>query len=80
MRITITLPRELGRDLRAIAAAMQEPNYGPAEFASDLVVSELASRRLPHIAPGRHGARVLGAEKPTEPVTYRLLLPEMESL
>ena len=59
---------------------MQEPNYGPAEFASDLVVSELAARRLPRIAPGRYGARVIGAEKPTEPVRHRLLLPEMESL
>jgi len=67
MRITITLPRELGRELKAAAAALQEPHYGPAEFACDLVAAEMASTRLPRIAPGRYGARVNGAEKPEDP-------------
>lgn len=80
MRISITLPRELGRELRAVAAATGGPGYTGSNWAADLVASELASRRIGRIMPGRYGARVIGAEKPTEPVMHRLLLPEMESL
>jgi hypothetical protein len=79
MRITITLPRELGRELKAAAAACAfgDERLSPALWAQEAVESVLASRRLPKIAPGRYGARVIGAEKPEEsPEPYRLCLPE----
>lgn len=69
MQITITLPRELGRELKAAAAAcaLGDERISPALFAQEAVESVLASRRLPKIAPGKYGARVIGAEKPEDP-------------
>ncbi len=79
MKITITLPRELGRELRqaAAACAFGDERLSPALWAKEAVESVLASRRLPRVAEGRYGARVIGEEKPAEPPEpYRLCLPE----
>jgi hypothetical protein len=61
-KIQLTLPPKLFRELQAGAAAMQQPGYGPVRFATDLLASELASRRLPKVGPGRCGARIAAAE------------------
>jgi hypothetical protein len=79
MKVVINLPTELGRELKAAAAACAfgDERLSPALWAQEAVESVLASRRLPKIAPGRYGARVIGAEKPEEsPEPYRLCLPE----
>ncbi len=55
-RVTIQLPNALYRDLAELAARSEERGYGPSAFATDLVCSELAARRLPKIAPARFNA------------------------
>jgi hypothetical protein len=73
--IKIFLPTELFRELQSAAESMQEPNYGPTHFATDVLASELASRRLSRVAQGRCGARVIET-KPIEPVAHRVAWPE----
>jgi hypothetical protein len=77
-KVSISLPNELYAELQAAAESMQEPGYGPVNFATDVLASELASRRLPKVTQGRYGARVIEAKpaEHTEPVPYRLLVPE----
>ena len=64
-RVSISLPDALYAELAEIAAATGERGYGPANWAGDLVSSELASRRLPKVKPGRYGGRIT-APKPAE--------------
>jgi hypothetical protein len=71
-KVSIALPDGLYLELQQAAAAMQEPGYIATHFATDVLASELASRRLPKVAQGRYGARVIET-KPAEPVTHRIL-------
>lgn len=65
-RVVIRLPNALYRDLTELAARAEERGYGPASFATDLVCSELAARRLPKIAPARNGAGFNASEPELE--------------
>lgn len=47
MQITITLNDELYRELQRVSADVREMGYSPERWASELVESELATRRLP---------------------------------
>jgi hypothetical protein len=75
-RITIALPDGLYMELCEVAADAGEVGYGPAHWASDVIASELAARRLPKIAPARYGARVAEPERETELEPHFLRLPE----
>lgn len=68
--IRVSLPAALYRELCEAAAAMDEP-YTPAAFATEVVIADLASRRIARM-PVRHSH---GARVKTEPVTHRVLLP-----
>ena len=49
MQVTITLNDELYRELQSASQAMLEMGYTPARFATEIVESDLASRRLPKV-------------------------------
>jgi hypothetical protein len=66
--IRIVLAPALYAELCEVAAGLNEPGYSPAKFATDLVASEMAARRLPRVAPGRCGAHL----KTGEPEPYRV--------
>jgi hypothetical protein len=76
-KVSIKLSTELYRELQSAAASMQEPGYSAVNFITDVLTSDLASRRLPRMALGRLGGRVTVAKDNTEPVTHRVCLPEM---
>lgn len=78
MKVVINLPTELGRELKAAAAAcaLGDEKISPALFAQEAVESVLASRRLPRIAPGRCGARLTPPAEDNGPEPYRVWLPE----
>lgn len=68
MKITIELSDALYSDLERVAKDQHETGYGPQQWASDLLASELASRRLV-VTPGKTESYFIPAE-------YRLALPE----
>jgi hypothetical protein len=70
VKVTIHLPAALYRDLCELTAATGEEGYTPAHYATELVTSELAARRLPRVAHGRNGGR---PPKDAEPVPYRVV-------
>lgn len=70
-RVSIALPDALYRELQQAAAMMDEPGYGPVNFATDVLASELASRRLPKVTQGAYGPRIM-AERPAEPEAHRI--------
>ncbi len=73
-RITIELPESLYAELETVAKACEGGNnFGPAQWASELVASELAARRLPNVEPGRNGGRA-----PSPVKTHRLVLPDFK--
>ena len=76
-KVSIKLSTELYRELQSAAASMQEPGYSAVNFITDVLTSDLASRRLPRMARERLGGRVTVAKDNTEPVTHRVCLPEM---
>jgi len=76
-KVSIKLSTELYRELQSAAASMREPGYSAVNFITDVLTSDLASRRLPRMALGRLGGRVTVAKDNTEPVTHRVCLPEM---
>jgi hypothetical protein len=76
-KVSITLPTELYKELQSAAASMREPGYSAVNFITDVLTSDLASRRLPRMALGRLGGRVTVTKDNTEPVSHRLCLPEM---
>jgi hypothetical protein len=78
-KVSIALPDGLYLELQQAAAAMQEPGYTATHFATDVLASELASRRLPRVAQGRYGARVIESAPVEQPEPCRLLLPERMS-
>lgn len=75
--IRILIPPVLYAELCEAAASKNEPGFGPAAYATELVISEMAARRLPKITPARNGARV-AAKAGTEPERYRIVLPVTE--
>jgi hypothetical protein len=79
MRVSIKLSTELYRELQSAAASMQEPGYSAVNFITDVLTSDLASRRLPRMAQERLGERVTVSKDNTEPVSHRLCLPELVS-
>lgn len=76
-KVSIKLSTELYRELQSAAASMQEPGYSAVNFITDVLTSDLASRRLPRMARERLGGRVTVSQDNTEPVTHRVCLPEM---
>jgi metal-responsive CopG/Arc/MetJ family transcriptional regulator len=78
-KVSIKLPTELYRELQSAAASMQEPGYSAVNFITDVLTSDLASRRLPRMALGRLGGRVTVAKDNSEPVSHRLCLPQLVS-
>jgi hypothetical protein len=76
-KVSIKLSTELYKELQSAAASMQEPGYSAVNFITDVLTSDLASRRLPRMALGRLGGRVTVAKDSIEPVSHRLCLPEM---
>lgn len=55
--IRLLLAPALYRELAEMAAKFDEPGFGPTRCAEEILVSELASRRLPKVERGAHGAR-----------------------
>jgi hypothetical protein len=78
MKVVINLPTELGRELKAAAAACAfgDERLSPALWAKEAVESVLASRRLPRVAEGRCGARITPPVEDNGPEPYRVWLPE----
>jgi hypothetical protein len=68
MKVTISLNDVLYAELQSAAASLEEPNYRAANYISDVLTSDLASRRLA-MMPERWSVTA-------EPVTHRLCLPE----
>ena len=75
-QLTIDVPDALYLELEKAAAATREFGYGPEHWACDVIVSELAARRLPHVAMGALGARVGVVQREVEPEGYRVMRPE----
>lgn len=72
-RITIELSDALYAELKTAAKSCEGgPNYRAENWASDLVASELAARRLPNVEQGRNGGRAVA----TAMKTYALALPD----
>ena len=61
-RVTIALPDALYAELQEAATAIDEFGYGPANWAGDLIASELAARRLPKV-----GLRIRTEAEPHRP-------------
>lgn len=72
-RVIIKLPDALYADLAEVATKTEDAGYGPAQWAADLVTSELAAGRLAKMPEPRCGARI-NTEK--QPERYCLVLPE----
>ena len=78
-KVSINLSTELFRELQSAAASMREPGYSAVNFITDVLTSDLASRRLPRMARERLGGRVTVAKDNIEPVSHRLCLPQLVS-
>jgi hypothetical protein len=66
--ISLTLPDELYNEL---IDGCRERRCSPKQFAAESLESVLASRRLPRVKPGGHGARIGTAEiEDREPEGY----------
>jgi hypothetical protein len=60
-RVLIRIPSVLYKELAAVAhsaARTAGGNYTPELWATEVLTSELASRRLPRVPEGSHGPRV----------------------
>jgi hypothetical protein len=79
-RVTISLPDGLYAELQEVSAATNEHGYGPAHWVTDVVASELASRRLPRVARGSLGPRLALLDDVMEREVYPVHFPETESL
>jgi hypothetical protein len=60
LSFSLTLPDELYREL---IAGCRECSCSPKQFAAESLEAVLASRRLPGVAVGAHGARISVAGK-----------------
>ena len=77
--IRLSLAPALYAELAEMAAKFNEPGFGPARCAEEILVSELASRRLSRIeTPRGYGGRHHGAA--IEPYHVHVALPEVEAL
>lgn len=77
--IRIQLPGALYAELCEVAAKMHEPGFGPARCAEEILVSELAARRLTKVeTPRGYGGRHHG--RAVEPYHVHIALPEAETL
>ena len=72
--VRVLLPCNVYKELRQVSAAINEKGYGPAAYIADVVAADVATRRLPVVAPGSHGPRMNSKTKP-EQQTYRVTLP-----
>lgn len=72
---TVTLTDELYREL---IEATKECQCSPKQFAAESLESVLASRRLPKVKLGKHGARIgrPEADEDVVPEGYPLHCPE----
>jgi hypothetical protein len=75
MRIMIVIPDCMYSELEEASSATRELGYGPEHWASDVVVSELAARRLPRVVLGNHGPRI-GAKEVEPQQGHRILWPQ----
>lgn len=55
LNFSLTLPEEMYREL---IEGCRECRCSPKQFAAESLESVLASRRLPSVTVGRHGARI----------------------
>jgi hypothetical protein len=78
-KVSINLSTEMFKELQTAAASMQEPGYSAVNFITDVLTSDLASRRLPRMARERLGGRVTVSKEDVEPVSHRLCLPQLVS-
>jgi len=77
--IRLLLAPALYQELAEMAAKCNEPGFGPARCAEEILVSELASRRLRRIeTPRGYGGRHHG--RAIDPYRVRVALPEAEAL
>ena len=77
--IRIQLPGALYSELAEVAAKFNEPGFGPARCAQEILESELATRRLQKIeTPRGYGGRHHGAA--IEPYRVHVALPETETM
>ena len=60
--IKIHLPDALYTELAELAATFSEEEFGPVRCATEILTAELASRRLPKVAPPKYGARPRSGE------------------
>lgn len=60
--IRISLAPALYAELAEVASTMNEPGFGPARCAQEILESELAARRLRRVAPPKYGARPRSGE------------------
>ena len=66
-------------ELCELATRLNEPGFGPARCAEEILVSELASRRLQRIeTPRGYGGRHHGAA--IEPYRLHVALPNTETM
>jgi hypothetical protein len=59
LNFSLTLPEEMYREL---IESCRECQCSPKQFAAESLESVLASRRLPGVTIGRHGARIAAAD------------------
>jgi len=77
--IRLSLAPALYAELAEMAAKFDEPGFSPARCAEEILVSELASRRLSRIeTPRGYGGRHRGAA--IEPYHVHIALPNTETL
>jgi hypothetical protein len=62
LTVKLKLPTEMNLEL---LRACRESNCSPKQFAAEALEVVLASRRLPHVAPGSHGPRIDVVDQPT---------------
>lgn len=59
LKFSLKLPTAMNLEL---LRACRESNCTPKQFAAEVIESALASRRLPNVAIGTHGPRVLSVD------------------
>jgi hypothetical protein len=72
--LDLDLPDALGVELETAA---KRCGIAPPMWAAQTIESELASQRLPKVAPGRYGARMI-CEGESVLTEHKILLPEKD--
>jgi hypothetical protein len=73
------LPDALYTELEAASASVREHGFTPESWAQEAVESALATRRLPKVPLGSHGARLKDETEPSGE-NYHVLWPERTEL